>query len=548
MKKLLIVTAFVIIVTGCAKQKNENNASIFSLPQEFWDVYLEQLSYENSDGIPYDSMQENGKDYVNYFIQATHVISICYGYYNGDLGENELKIAEEKMGLMINTFEEHQCFPRPEYATAAYEYGWVSSMDAPSIMVAARMLYEITDNNKYEKFINELSDYVIKTTEEGGFNYIISKNEIWPLEYARLTSDDETNMYVLNGSLVGYISMKAMYSIGCFNKKAYLEKIENAYKNKEFHYNDNNWTYYMLNPKTVIPVHYLIFEKKLFAAAYSLNNDYYFKEEELYREGLLKKVLRVEFYREKPDAITYYMLRGSSPNEYQIDTYKTKIEFLDENKVIIEDAINEVYGEFGEDVNGFYDGLFMTGELKNDKIKYYRVYSNNNSGWYLLFESEVQICNNSEVNRLDIKEIKAARDAVLDGRKLKLKPELSQEKEGDIKIILNNSDKLSEYIYSIELNNTSKHEINAGIILYDADGNGAGRYYPTLLPGKNLVLFDTNGIAESPNLKNISEIWIRLYESDFDDTNVVIGDLYYFDHYDCLWKYVYATEYKIHPQ
>lgn len=180
----IIVSAFIVIAVSILFYNSKNLAnkediteSVFDLPQSFWNIYIGELSQSalNSDGISYDAMQENGCDYVNYFVQATDVINRCYRYYFEKQDESSLQIAEEKMHIMMNTFYKYGKFPRPEYISAGYDYGWVSSMDAPTIMVGAQMLFEITEDEVYSDFVNKLSDYITLSTKKGGTTFIWMK-------------------------------------------------------------------------------------------------------------------------------------------------------------------------------------------------------------------------------------------------------------------------------------------------------------------------------------------------------------------------------------
>lgn len=371
---------------------------------------------------------------------------------------------------------------------------------------------------------------------------------VWPLEYARLSSVNENSMFVLNGSLVGYIATKGINELIRSKKLAlYLTKAEHAYKRKNFHYSDENWTYYMLNKKTVIPIHYLIFEQKLFEAAYELNNDVYFFEEYQYRKKLLSKALRVEFYKEADGGISYYMMRNSTPNEYQIDTYATKIEFLNSEGKVVDENINLISGSLDE--NSFYKGMFANGCIYNNDISSYKVYSNSGGGWYLLFENKIEISKICNIYRNDLEYTAyAKKDALLKNDEIKLVSKLSDYKEGNYVIDLNCPDEKGKYIYAIEANNISKYEITLGLLIYDENNVGAGRYYTTLLPGKNLILFDSNGFVDSDAMKNVSSIWLRMYEGDYDTACIKINGCYHFLDYKTIYEYIKSCDFKIHPQ
>lgn len=169
---MVIVGIIIILILTVIKNADivEYKNSIFDNEKEFWNVYIDKLSTEalNTDGIPYEGFQENGQDYVNYWVQACNVISRCFSYKYIEKDEESLNQAKETLLNMKNTFDRYGKFPRPEYKSQNLEYGWVSSMDAPTIMVASQMLYELTEDNIYADFVKNLQEYVVLTTEEGG--------------------------------------------------------------------------------------------------------------------------------------------------------------------------------------------------------------------------------------------------------------------------------------------------------------------------------------------------------------------------------------------
>ena len=67
---------------------------------------------------------------------------------------------------MMETFKMNGCFPRPAYQQ--FEYGWVSSMDAPTIMFASELYYELTGEGKYREFCLSVLKYALESTDTGG--------------------------------------------------------------------------------------------------------------------------------------------------------------------------------------------------------------------------------------------------------------------------------------------------------------------------------------------------------------------------------------------
>lgn len=276
---------------------SQRDKSIFEYPESVLQIYS-ALSQEglNSDGVAYLAMQDNGEDFVNYWIQGCKCISLLCSYHTEQSNARYLTQAAEIMEKFMDTWERYRKFPRPAYAE--FDYGWVSSMDAPTIMVASHMLYELTGEEKYRLFIDDLIEYVVKDVSCEGFNVVIKPGEIWPLEYAALISDADNAKFVLNGSLVGYLGCRIIsdfYRSGNLDK--YIGAVERCYRNRlaQYRFEKYEWSRYMMNPETVIPPHYMIFEMKLFDAAYELTGRKFYKLEKEFRQSAIRNVLHLEF-------------------------------------------------------------------------------------------------------------------------------------------------------------------------------------------------------------------------------------------------------------
>lgn len=524
--------------------------SVYDLSERFWSPFKGVLSEGqlNSDGVSYLDMQENGKDYVNYYIQAENVVNYLYQYHYVEKNKTYLDKASQIMDSFIQTFNEYGNFPRPEYKAQNYKYGWVSSMDAPVIMLASQMLYEETKNKKYKQFINEIVPYCLKDVSEGGFNLKLSAGGIWPLEYARKSSTEQNSMFVLNGSMVGFVSVLGINTV-LENKQLgeYIDSVIKAYKNMNFHYANDEWTYYMLNSKTVIPIHYLIFEEKLFDAADYLTDDLYFKKEYYFRQGLLKKVLGIEFIIENGDTASYYLHRACTPHCYQIDCYPTKVEFMNYAKEVVCTAECDVSGACDGYSDRFYEGMFLHGQIDTSECKYYRVLSNNGAGWYCLFEESI-FAHKPNIETINAYSVKYIFDAFDDQNgDVVLDPQRDAKKvEGDICYYFATPISLENNIICVELDNKSNISMTTRIEIFDRKGY-ASRYWTNLLPGKNVIAFSPEGFADLCNIKCIDNCRIRLYEGD-TLVHVSLGNVRIFsDNYN-LYNYLSNSEYKIHPQ
>ena len=527
--------------------------SVLALGDEFWDVFITDLPETGSDlsGGKDDSLQENGLDYINYWTKANEAIQICYSVHNKQCDQERLHDAEEIMHSLMQTFERSGKFPRPPYKD--YEYGWVTSMDAPVIMLASQMLFEVTEKQEYAEFYQRLKSYVFLTTEEGGFNFTRPDGSLWPLEYAQKGATDKKNYYVLNGSLVGYICLRALtLSDSDQELERYLSKVESAYEQcfPQFHMGDG-WSFYMLHPKTIIPVHYMIFEEKLFRAAYYLNGIDDFREEYLFRRNALKQSLRMEAI-EKDDGIAFFLLRASCPNLYHIDCYGTRLTFYDaEGRTIYSE---DCYGSGGmaDDPQLFYEKMFLTGTLPpGSRPAGYQVYSIEGTRAFLMYEEPFSVCTDTDGEEELDWELKATRDAVLFPEKgeISISKELDDKAEGDVIFHLLQPREKDNGIYTFELDNESEYTLTLGLIAYDDKHNGATRYYTPLLPGKNCIVICANSFPEIDALENLSDFWFRIYDEKInEDITVIPGEMHCFTSIEAYYNYIMSSPYRIHPQ
>ena len=211
----------------------------------------------------YMGYQEGTKDYINFFTSSGIALErLIKAKRTADT--NSISESLEILNNIENTFDNYGYFPRPPYRD--FEYGWVSSMDAPLICLTSLVAYELTENEKYFKFHEKLIPYILKQNNDHGFLLEQEDGSLFPLEYCDTATNDSDAFYVLNGSLVGYLSLSIIERTYP-NKEisALIRKIDDAYKMKfnEYIREDSLWSYYMLNPITTNPGHYHIFETKL---------------------------------------------------------------------------------------------------------------------------------------------------------------------------------------------------------------------------------------------------------------------------------------------
>lgn len=531
------------------------NHSIFLYNEIVWSSFISGVETSDnldSAGRDKNGMQENGKDYINYFVQANKAISLLKNYrvtYN----EKDLMSAKDILSCLKGTFDYHGCFPRPEYKQ--FSYGWVSSMDAPTVMVASQMMYEITQEKDWEEFVHALINYIPMDVKKGGFTlYSFDENGeefVWPLEYADIKTDNTNAMFVLNGSLLGYLGTRMIAEIYNDEKLlTYTDRVKSTYEKMfdKFHYKKYPWTFYMLNPLTVIPPHYMIFEKELFRSIYEIEKKDLFKVEEIYREEALKGVLQPQFKEIGPKR-NFVIRRACAPHPYLIDLYNTKIVFFDREGTEVGSIANKVSGSLKGNLEAFYEGEYIFGEVPNNAESYILLAEKIPDKPIELFEGNIEVREHKNTMIYSLEPSVYYDAAIVDSNKISINTETNEKGEARLVYELPEAVPLEkENYFGVEIENFSEESYNLGILLYDTKGNDTFRSYTELTPGKNLILINDMGFAEIDSLNNIKKIALRIYTSGKESSIVSIGNIHIFNDLFELKQYTDMSEYKISPQ
>lgn len=557
-----VIIALVVTCFGCSgvekAETEKEKHSIFEY-EDLISTYIGSIIHDtdqkNMSGDGYFDLQENGSDYVNYWDVTARAITWVIEYRKDiDNNVSYLQKAISVEESLMDTFERNGKFPRPEYQ--GYEYGWVSSMDAPTVMVLTQMLYEITEDEIYKNFGDELKEYIVKDVSEGGYNIKLGgifDNRIWPLEYADDIKEEDEFYFVNNGSIAGYLGVK-LISLTEYDEalEKYLESVESAYESMQdrFLYDKYNWTFYMLNEPTVIPPHYMIFEEKLYYVCSEISDKTFWKEGYEFRKKALKDVLSIDFYKED-GVVKGVMRRACAPHPYLLDIYSTKVEFLDENDNVIGEWTEDISGSSSDNIERFEEGEFLTGVMPENSVCY-RTYTIRDNQEFLLFESEIDFeesFKNEEIisglpdasgNITNIQTNQYEYDFETSGNNRAI---LTYNLEENIDLDINN-------YYGISIDNGYQNNYNITITLYDSQGDACSRYLPVLKAGKNLLLFNEIGFPRINDLTDISKVTIRLYtEEDASEGSLYVDELIKFENIYSLYKYRQEhSEYKISPQ
>ena len=154
-------------------------------------------------------------------------------------------------------------FPHPAYGN--FPDGWVSSMDTPTVALCAQIAYQMFLENDYRNMRDDFIEVINRETKDGGFYLLLPNNLAWFSEYSNRATTPDNEMYVLNGFLISLQSVLMLaQSMNNDHLMGLYTQNFNSYRSllRKFWYKDNNWSYYMLNPREPIPPHYMIFETK----------------------------------------------------------------------------------------------------------------------------------------------------------------------------------------------------------------------------------------------------------------------------------------------
>ena len=483
------------------------------------------------------SMQENGIDYTNYWVMSSVGITSLLNNDMPDWGE-----LKEILGCLMGTFDRNGYFPRPEYDE--YEYGWVSCMDAPIIALFAELMHERTGEEVYREFVDDLAEYMLKDVSEHGYVAEID-GEKWLFEYAHTKTDKETGSFVLNGSLLGTLGT-AMLARAIENQDL-LDLVESQTRlyqqmMPQFWYENDTWCYYALRDNVVNQPHYVIFEIRILQALAEVTGVNFYQEEATRRVDLLKNYYRMYIYIENGEE-NYIFMRGGAPHYYYTDIYNSELVFY--NKDGVEVARHTQSGNDAE--NSCMFGIYPEGATR---VEWNIV---PNVPWSLEM-GDLQIIRDEEPDTAGITMLdtqwNASADGLLSGQYLSVDSERSEETRCNLVGTFQQPVEVDpNYIYAIELNNTSEYEFSTNIVLYDSEGVAISRYLKSILPGKNLLVFSPIGFSNYGRtpIENIESFNLRIYTVGKENTQaeISIGDVVLYDNSGTFARAIGESEYKI---
>lgn len=529
---LIAAILAVLAVRPASTQAPPPQTSMHDYSETVYSPILSEAN-DNVSGTMLD-MQENDLDYVNYWVQTSVAITA--------LRENGVVDGiREVLDSLMGTFQRNGCFPRPVYRD--FEYGWVSSMDAPAIAVLAQLMYEETGEDRYRDFVASLSEYMTKDVSEHGYIAQIH-GQPWLFEYADTNTTAETGEFVLNGSLLGTLCTAMVARVtGNSELWALVEKQTELYEEMmpQYWYAEDAWCYYMLQPKTVDPPHYIIFEIRLFNALAEATGIDFYGQEAQRRIDLLKSNYRLNVFEQ--DGIKHYLfLRGGAPHYYYTDIYDTELVFLDAQDNILQcDRMGDRTIE-----TSCMTGLYPE---ETARVEWHIVPQ---VAWSVdMGDLNIDFLSNSQTQIPEPLSLTytASADGYMEENRLQIHADRSEESRCNLTgTLVSTQTATPNAVYALELDNRSDETFTANIVVYNTDGYGVDRYLPQLLPGKNLVVFSLPGFVDygSGTLQNISAFNLRLYTSaNTKDSEITVGKFYQFENTFQLQRMIAGSDYAI---
>jgi hypothetical protein len=384
----VVLCIFLLAVTMILKFTFVEEAKLLGFEPEKRDKILFPFGYFKYDIKKYvnKANKEELKDpeYPNPWMTSQNFISSLRQYALNKSFKIDQTLKEID-AIMAYFVKNGYIFPRPQYKE--YEKGWTSCMDALPIAVSCQLAWEVTGDSKYKKYRDTLIHYGVKKPIEPSFILRFPDGKTWLSEYASVNPKEriEKEYYVLNGYLIGLHSLKILsYVTGDKSlEKLYISSLA-KYKElaDQFYFKNGEWCYYMLCPRTINQIHYVIFETVELDALHSLTEDPFFAEQAQKRRNFLSNVLSPSFQIQGGE-IKWGILRAAAPHPYYIDTYPMEIRFYDSEK-------KRCTGTFLSEDNSFADASFMGGKVPPESL-YFRVYGypNNDSDGIYYFEGSI---------------------------------------------------------------------------------------------------------------------------------------------------------------
>lgn len=420
--------------------------------------------------------------------------------------------------------------------------GWWSGMEAMQFPMLLVAVAQRNGNKSYLKLANLMLDNALTQPSNGGVLWRNGSN-CWLSEYSWDGMKKADEYFVLNGHLLALEALKL--TADALERK----DLEDAYqcavrgtkaRANEFITPESPWASYMLHPKTIDQVHYVIFETIQFSNLYTLTKDRFFKEQENLRRKILQKRYPIYKIGTGKASRLFFSMMGA-PHPYSVDTYGIQISCGVPN---------------GKRVNFSqtrqFDGkLPLTERVFIDRKMYFNigeecsVTAKAGGGDFELYRTKrfETIRSLTEPEQLEYKE-KASLDAydagdqkvVIDPMRSSSETEEYLNTQGRIQYKFNDHKLTDDAFLGIVL--VPDKDLAIGVELTDGKMT-IFRYWPRLIGGKkNIILLSKLGFTDGNDMETVSGITLFVYtDRQRDVATVRLGRVLYFANQAALKPY-----------
>ena len=431
------------------------------------------------------------------------------------------QVALSGLDSLLLEFEKNGYWQRP--AWPPLEAGWWSGMDFAAVSLALQAAYEITGDQQWAAKRARVADGMFRMIKDKGVLLKIRTkseelNKCWYLEYVWDGVNENNAFFVQNGALFTLQAIKLLAD--ATGNPEYQEYFDCgvrgfAHYSDKFYFDNREWSYYMLNPKTIIAPHYMIIEILLLDSLYKLSGEPVFSHAAEQRRAILKSKYPVFVSEDVGGEKEYVFARIGSPHPYYIDLLNNELFFFDSQNRVVGYDHSKVLGTIKD------GSAFLRGRIPSSAIRY-QVFAEP-SGRTLLHEGFLE--------PLELRTFKRQPTPVSYSVSAFYNGQLSQNGEIVISPFFD-TDPVhpSSYVNnraSIAIN--FKHPVNrlktpfVGIRLFsekevaihlvamDATGRTATRYFPNIKRGNNTLLLSFIGFNGIDALsRNISTVQIDI--------------------------------------
>ena len=535
--------AQIILLVGCNVQKNNSTKSLAS--DKDWKAILSP--FMNSEII---NMKKRLSDTTRFHpLDKGRGILSClyYGKLENDSVTVEfahhyleyyLKYQNENILVTDSTVLFTYDFDHDEYKANE----WWSSMAQSSLAVAYLWGGMEFNDPRYIAFGKKLINPVLIPTYSNGCSVALENGGKWFLEYADSSTTVKNAKFVNNGFLLALLGVK-LYS-ELLNDEYYEKEYQSGLKGfkylaDKFLYPDSSWYYYMLNPLTIEPAHYVYYCTKLYKSLNLITKDDFFGDLFNERIELLNKQYSYDLFKdEKGQKKILYSAIGA-PHPYWPDVppinlklynnetlLDSTVHFFKDFKIQQEDrlfVVKDVYNS----VDSISLGYYYLGEYLSSsggKVSFSKI---NDEAKFLESEYKTKTLNNLTKISAD--------SFLLEGNK------------GVLRFIFDEHvDMKNNKFLGINLNPSFSAK-NFKLAIIDVNGNNSYRYYPVVEPNLDfLLLFNYLGFKSKKELTydKIKEIRLEIYGNNESDEIINLNHLVLFENNLQLYKYFKTQDFK----